>query len=795
MDEWVAGLRTALAGRYAVERELGSGGMAIVFLARDLRLERQVALKVLRPEIASSLGGERFLREIRVTAALQHPHILTLHDSDVAAGHPFYVMPYIEGESLAARLQREGALPVEEAVRFALEIAGALAYAHGRDVVHRDIKPGNILLSGGHALVADFGIARAIVASGLKLTETGMAVGTPAYMSPEQSLADAHVDGRADIYGLGCVLYEMLSGAPPFTGPTAQAVRARHAMEPVPPLRAVRPAVPEALEATIVKALAKTPADRFPTAEAFAATLEGFGSGAFRPAIRGSRRIRGAPAAIAAAVLLVGLLTWEVWRRADRAHSRMPALTSIAVLPLRNLGDSNDAYFADGLTQEMTNALTRVGGLGPRPFATVAAEAAKGGEPVTLGRRLGVDYVLDGSMRRSGEHFRVTVELVRVNDGVAAWSPRSYDGSGADVFAMQDSITRQLVGDLAGRLTTGTGRVALGRGQRDPGAYDLYLQGRHYLNMVTPDGDRKAIALFQSAIARDSTLGEAWTGLARSYETLIQLSGEAPVEIVGAWRRAVDRAVAIDSVNGEAYAARGALRTAIDWEYEGARSDFLKAIAVSPGSAEAQQLYAQFLNLVSQDDSSLAVMRRALALDPTNAWYVTNLATRFVWVGNLKEAAAEARRALMLDSLQWVAHLMLAEVDERAGNPAEAAEEAELAHRGLGDVPFVLGHLAYHYGRADRRRDAEATLATLTDIARREYVEGVWLALASLGVGDRQGALDALEASARARDNDLAWMLGLRTFEELRGDPRYEALLRRVGLAVFMRPRRGTAPS
>jgi serine/threonine-protein kinase len=792
MDDLAAVLRTALAGRYAIERELGHGGMAIVYLAHDVRHERRVALKVLRPELAPSLGGERFLREIRLAAALQHPHILPLYDSGEAGGHLFYVMPYIEGESLRTRLAREGALPVDEAVRYAREVAEALAYAHGHDVVHRDIKPDNILLSGGHALVADFGIARAInAAEGLKLTETGMAVGTPAYMSPEQALADAHVDGRADIYALGCVLYEMLAGAPPFTGASAQAVMARHSAEAVPPLRAVRPAVPEAVEGAIVRALAKAPADRFATAATFAAALPALDSGASLPAVRRARPARLPRAAVAAAVvILASLATWVVWQRVARTSSRSHAATSIAVVPLRNLGDSSDAYFADGLTQELTNGLTRVVGLAPRPFATVAAEAAKGGEPVTLGRRLGVDYVLDGSMRRSGAHFRVTVELVRVADGVAAWAPQSYDGSGADVFATQDSITRQLVADLAGRLSSGGSVVAAGQGRRDPVAYDLYLQGRHFLSLVTLDGAQRALALFEQAIARDSSFAAAWVAMAGAYELLSQLSGRAPVELVGPRRQAVDRAILLDSLSGDAYAARALIRWPLDWDYDGADRDFRRAIALSPGSADEYLWYAQFLNMIGLNDSALVMMRRAIGLDPTNpSFFGANLAARLVRVGRLEEAAAAAGRALALDSTQWVAHLIMAGIRARQGDNAGAAREAELAHQGLGDVPFVLGPLAYYVARAGRRAGAEESLAKLSQIGRREYVQGVWFAHARVGLGDRQGALDALEASAGAHDSELAWLLGYGLFESLRGEPRYEALLRRVGLARFMRRR------
>src|SRR3989440_387937 len=265
MLEILARLKAALADRYAIDRELGHGGTATVYLAQDLKHGRSVAVKVLRPELAAALGAERFLREIEIAARLSHPHILSLHDSGEAAGFLYYVMPFVDGESLRDRLNREPQLPIDEAVRIAREVATALIHAHGHNLVHRDIKPENILLSGGEAGGAEFGIARAIVAAGAdKLTDSGRAVGTPGYMSPEQAMAQQHIDGRADIYALGCVLYEMLAGHPPFLGTTAQEILARHTLDPVPPLRTSRRAVPPAVEPAVLRALAKSPAARVP---------------------------------------------------------------------------------------------------------------------------------------------------------------------------------------------------------------------------------------------------------------------------------------------------------------------------------------------------------------------------------------------------------------------------------------------------------------------------------------------------------------------------------------------------
>ncbi|MCI0434436.1 MAG: serine/threonine-protein kinase, partial [Gemmatimonadetes bacterium] len=355
-------LSRALDGRYRITRRLGEGGMAVVFLADDIRHDRRVAIKVLRPDVASSIGAERFLREIRVTAQLSHPHILPLLDSGDAGGLLFYVMPLVEGESLRELLQRERQLPVDTAVRLATEVAGALGHAHSRGILHRDVKPENILLSNGHALVADFGIARvAHAGEGEARTATGAAIGTVAYMSPEQAAGDRGLDARSDLYSLACVTYEMLTGEAPFTGPTPQAVLARRLTETPRPMRATRDAIPPALDAVVAKALARIPADRQDSLEVFAGEL--------RTAAAGMQLRRGlgwrTPAVLSTVVVILALFAWSLWQRAAPGNAGAPtgAPYRLAVLPLENLGDPEDAPFADGMSDEIMSRLSEVGGI------------------------------------------------------------------------------------------------------------------------------------------------------------------------------------------------------------------------------------------------------------------------------------------------------------------------------------------------------------------------------------------------------------------------------------------------
>ena len=414
----LSGLTAALRDRFAIERELGRGGMAIVYLARDLKHDRLVAIKVLRPDVAAALGADRFLREVRIVAKLSHPHILQLHDSGEAEGFLFFVMPYVEGETLRQRLDHNATLPVESAVQLATQVADALAYAHEHGIVHRDIKPENILLHAGQAIVSDFGIARAIDAAGgagptrTALTSVGLAVGTPPYMSPEQAYGEA-VDGRCDVYSLGCVLYEMLAGDPPFTGPSAQAVLARHTCDPVPSLRKTRADVPAALEQIVTTALAKRPADRFASAAAFRDALTGAAPPARRRARWQTRAlITSALVAASGAVLVAG---YTLRARRLPAGPSGALVPSVAVLAFQNIGgDSANEPFSDGISDEIATALGRVEGLQVAARSSAFGFKGKDIVPREIGRRLQVRYVLDGGVRMSGNRRRVSVQLIDV---------------------------------------------------------------------------------------------------------------------------------------------------------------------------------------------------------------------------------------------------------------------------------------------------------------------------------------------------------------------------------------------
>src|SRR6185437_459530 len=499
-------LAQVLADRYVVERVLGAGGMATVYLAQDRKHRRPVALKVLHPHLAANLGPERFLREINIAASLQHPHIVPLYDSGQANGNLYYVMPYVDGESLRQRMERERQLPLEDALRLTRAMAAALDYAHRHGVVHRDIKPENVMLHDGEAMVADFGIAKALTAaSDVSLTQTGMAMGTAAYMSPEQAMGEPEIDGRTDIYSLGCVLYEMLAGQAPYTGPTAQAIIARSITEAAPPLRSVRAAVPDWVEQAVHKAMAKDPAERFSTATQFSQALGSVGVASTPPGTA-----RATPAAGAAAP------------------------KSIAVLPFVNMSaDPENEYFTDGMAEEIINALTKIQRLRVAARTSSFAFKGKNVDVRTIGEQLNVSAVLEGSVRKAGAKLRVNAQLVSVNDGYHLWSER-FDRELEDVFAIQDEIAGSIVRALRVVLSDQEKRAIENAPRVDVEAYDYYLRGRQYHHQFRRAGIQFARRMFERALDIDPNYALAHAGAADCCSFLYMYWDASKANIEGA---------------------------------------------------------------------------------------------------------------------------------------------------------------------------------------------------------------------------------------------------------------------
>ena len=667
-------LQDGLGHRYRIECELGRGGMATVYLAEDVKHGCRVALKVLRPEIGAALGGDRFLLEIKTCATLQHPHILGLLDSgEIPSDHSdpgllFYTMPYVEGESLRDRLDRECQLPLDQAITIAREVADALGYAHTHNVVHRDIKPENILLSGGHAMVADFGIARALNSAGAeKLTETGLALGTPHYMSPEQATGDL-LDGRADQYALGCVLYEMLAGTPPFQGSTGQSILARHALDPVPSLRTVRATIPAGLERAITRALGKCPADRFATTAEFAKALTQADTGpatvvtntaaSSSSGARRNWRARVGWALVAAALVALGLITTARAVRSKKSPVFSVAdgsLRALAVAPFGNLtGDSTQLYLAQGITDQLITGLAQIGALKVIRLRDETADLA-----VARDRGIGIDAILEGALQRVGEQVRITAQINSASTGQAVWA-RSYTGQLKDILNLQDSVMRAVADTLRLSLSSlDSTRLGAAKRQINPEAYQAYVRGVHFRGKVSGSDFRRAIGYFQQAIDADPFYAAAYTGLSDCYVELGYYGLGTPEETFPKARSAALKALEIDSTSGQAYASLARVEHFYSWDFATADRHYRRAVELDPHSAWIRLGYGLFLAVMNRPAEAIAEARLWVELDPLSLLGQAAAARPYYNARRYPEAIAQAKRALEIDSTFSRAHYWL----------------------------------------------------------------------------------------------------------------------------------------
>jgi serine/threonine-protein kinase len=738
-------LTAALADRYAVVRRVGGGGMADVFLARDLKHGREVALKILRPIGGAVIDRDRFLREIAIAARLHHPHILPLYDSGDADGLLYYVMPYMEEETLRSRLQREGRLALPEALRIAREVGNALDYAHGRGVIHRDVKPENVLLLADHAAIADFGIAcLADPGAGENLTLTGMIVGTPTYMSPEQVFGDTVLDGRSDQYSLACIVFEMLSGAPPFTGSTARAILAGHSLLEAPTLSARVVAVPAAIEEALRRALAKEPRDRFPTVKAFTDALEGAGD------------------AIAAAE---------------------PAIRSLLVIPFANQSEAPDTEFlCDGLSEELIHTLNGLDGL--RVVGRTTAFSFKGtAEDVrSIGARLGVEAVLEGSVRTAGQRLRITAQLTDVTDGLQLWSER-FDREVGDAFALQDEIAAAILGAL--RLTL-LGRSPASSSPRtsNPRAYELYLRGRHSWNSRTESGLHRSVAYLRESLQADAGFGLAQAALAESYVTLAVYGAEPPDTVMPLAEAAATTAIARDPRLAEAHGALGSVLALYRWQWTEAEASFRRGLTANPAAGNVRHAFAVNVLLPrGQWDAARTELERARALEPLAAAIGLSLGLIPFFQRQFEVAVTAWKEVLEGDENFALTHYFLGQAFGWLGRHDQARASLDRAAQLAGETPEIIGVSGWLAAVAGQPEAARERLAQLSHLRARRYVSPVLDAQILAALGERDGAIAALEGAVKCRSADAVW-LGVRpAFDGLRDDPRFRALLTRLRLA------------
>src|SRR5882724_2162725 len=775
-------LTAALGERYRVERELGHGGMAVVFLAEDLKHRRRVAIKLLKPELSAALGGELFLREIEIAAGLQQPHILPLYDSGQADGLLYYVMPFAEGESLRQRLAREQQLPLDAALQITREVGSALQYAHEHGVVHRDIKPENIMLSGGQAVVADFGIARALdAANANQLTLTGMVVGTPQYMSPEQA-AGGVLDGRSDQYSLACTLYEMLIGQPPFTGPSPNAVIARHSLEPVPSLRGIRQTVPPAVEGAIMQAMAKLPADRFASMEKFLDALESPAIASVptltapsrsRPEPRVGRRLM---SALGAGVIVTVATWWFVTgHRASRAHPASSAVTAVAVLPFQDLASAPDSsYLGEGMTDGLIADLAQIGSLKviSRSSGTVAQGTAR--SLAELASKLGVEAVVKGSIRRAGDTVWVRVRLLHAPDSTILLV-RDYQSRLGELPNLQRQITMAVTGSISAKLK-GTERSRLdARREVDERAYEAYLRGRFHLEREELE---QALSLFEQAGRIAPDWAPPHVGLANYYTALPFYTDVPPAEVLPKARAALVHALELDETLAEAHAANAYIRAYYEWDWRTAEQEFRRALELQPNYADAYFSYSRFLASRRRLDEAIAQLGRAVELDPLSLSLQANRALLDYFAGRYNQADSLLREVLKSDSTDVLAKWGLALVAEQQGRLDDAIAILEPISGSSLNRKSSLGHA---YAVAGRTARARSVLAALRAATARSYVPSYYFALVHAGLGDRDQALRYLERAYEERSTVLAYLRIDPRLGPLRGDPRFLALARRLG--------------
>ncbi|MEO5826226.1 MAG: protein kinase [Gemmatimonadales bacterium] len=740
MSEPLVTLTAALADRYTIERELGHGGMATVYLAHDIKHDRQVAIKVLKPELAAVISDERFMAEIKTTAALQHPHILPLFDSGRTDSDLYYVMPFVDGETLRTKLDREAPLDVDEAVKITTDIAKALHYAHSRGVIHRDIKPENILLADGWPMVADFGIAFNVnppERSRERLTTEGMAMGTPEYMSPEQAVGERELTPQSDLYSLAIMLYEMLAGVPPFSGPSWQSVIAKQLSVPVPSVRSANPAVPAAVEAAITRALAKRPEDRFRSVEEFVAAL--------------------APS------------------QADPVER-----ASVAVLPFRLVGTGvEDQYFADGITEDVIAHLSKLKNLSVIARNSVMPFRDRDQPISAIASRLNVATVLDGSIRRAGARVRVVVQLIDAETGRSIWA-ETYDRDLIDIFAIQTDVALQIASALEAELSADERSRVHKEPTADLQAYTLYLQGRHAFGRFTATGLHAGVELFERAIGRDPQYALAWTGIAISFTEMAEGGMMAPDEAYRRARAAVENALLLDPGLGEAHSAAAYLMVVNDFDWIGAEAGYRRALDLNPNSADIHDLVGRFYSAMGRHDEALKHLHRAHALDPLT--HKLDVATELLRAERFEEALAAVTLAVEVDPDYSRARATLGWALFLSGRVEEGIDALRIAATLPGASVQWLAQLGEAYGLAGRTEEAREVLHTLEELAQSTFVSPYHLAFVHIGLGDHERALDLLQHAVTERSGAAYGIRASFLLKPLHGHARFEALVRRINL-------------
>ena len=788
-------LQQTLGTSTIIEHELDGGGMSRVFVATDTTLGRRVVVKVLPSEMSGPMAVERFKLEISIAARLQHAHMVPLLIAGQVDGQPYFTMPFVEGQSLRARLDQPHA-PVSmlDAVRVLREIASALAYAHSHGVVHRDIKPENVLLSGGAAMVTDFGVARAINAAttlGERMTSAGLALGTPAYMAPEQATADPLTDHRADIYAWGMVAYEMFAGHPAFTARSARAMVAAQIAEMPAHLASRRPAMPPALAELVMRAIAKNPDDRPQSADEIVRTLDSINlsgesslaSGAESTRGRGRGRSRAAVVAGAAAVVL--LVAVGLWIRTRAATARVgprAELLTLAVLPIENVGgDSTTEYLADGLTGELSRALKNVPGVQVAGDLSTSRFKGTRSGPAEIARQLGVIRLLSGKLQPGNRRVRLQIELTDTT-GASLWSG-TFNADTRDNFAMQDTITAHVANELKLVLTPATLAAARSGRTINPDAHLLYLRGQFEKNKVTEVGLRNAIKYFTQALALDSNYAQAHAGMAFAYDMLAD-AFQPSHEYHTLSLKAAQRAVSLDSLLPEARTLLGYEIAAATWDFARGQVEINRGLELDPRNPDALFMAALFAWMIGDHQHGLELADRLMEVDPLSP-LAARIRAELLWVaGRYEEALVQDKRSRALDPMVEIVEDTRGNVLRDLNRDQESVDEFQNKGKLL-DQPMV--GLAVTYAKMGKRAEALRVIHAVEERAKHQWVEPTFIASTYAAIGDKETAMRWLERAFAEKTFAVRsftswnhpWLRPLWT------DPRYQALRTKAMATTF----------
>ncbi len=772
----------ALKDRYSVERELGEGGMAVVYLAEDRKHHRKVAIKVLKPDLARTIGPERFLREIEIAARLSHPNILPLHDSGEADGLLYFVMPHVEGDSLRDRIAQGEPLSVEEAIRITGEVADALSHAHSKGVIHRDVKPGNILFQAGHAVVADFGISKAVSeAGGDRLTETGLAVGTLAYMSPEQASGETELDARTDVYGLASALFEMLTGGVPFEGPSPQAVLAKKLVGAAPSVADRGHVVPATVQDVITKALASDPGHRFQTSGEFAEALIRANTDAvIAEDVRRRKRVRLRRRALTVAA--TAFLVLGAWWIAGVVSG--PTIQRLAVLPLSNeLNDSEQDFFVEGVHEAIISEI-QMAGIGVIARRSVMRYQDMRTPIRDIARELNLDVVLDGSVYRRGDSVGIRLSLYNGSTEESLWS-QEFGGNIKTVLDLYRDLTRAVAGEIRFPLSPETEARLSAEQVVNPEAYDAFLKGMSHWRRLTPQDLDQALQYFEFARDIDPEYALAYSGIALVWGGRTQM-GIIPVEEAKPhFESAIQRAEELGGSLPEVRYGRAVTRAWWEWDFSQSDAEFQHAIELNPRNPDAHAYYSHLLFILQRDEEAIEHIDWALELDPFNPLFQAIYAMDLNYLGRYDEAEVVLLGVLELDPGYPMALSTLRTTYHLMARHEEALDmwRASLAAK---DDSEALEALERGYSEGGYSGALTEVADTFVERAQTRYVPAWDIGTLFTRAGKLDEALFWLERAFDEHNSNMPYLAVDPIFDFMRSDPRFQALLGRMGLGEGM---------